>query len=99
MIALTAIIRVQAGHEDTIKQELLKVAAYAAAEEPGTLGYYCGQDGEDPLVFTTYERFRDRAAMESHNGSETVAAFFAVAKPLLDGDPIIQVSEEIFASS
>ncbi len=97
MIALTAIIRVRAGQEEVLKQALLQVAAYAAAEEEGTISYYCGQDGEDPRVFTTYERYRDRAAMDLHNGSDAVAAFFAVAKPLLEGDPVIQVSEEIFA--
>ncbi len=98
MIALTAIIKIKAGHEEIVKAELLKVAAYAAAEEPGTINFYCGQDAKDPTVFTTYERFRDLDAMEQHNGSDVVAAFFAVAKPVLDGDVVIKVSEEIFAS-
>lgn len=96
MIALTAILRVRPGAEETVKAALLKVAAYAAAEEAGTISYYCGQDGGDPSVFTTYERYRDRAAMDQHNGSSVVAEFFAVAKPLLAGEPVIQVSEEIF---
>ncbi len=98
MIVLTAIIRIQKGHEETVKKELLRVADYAASEEPGTVAYYCGQDPDDPTVFSTYERYRDRAAMDTHNGSDAVAAFFAIAKPLLDGEVIIQVSEEIFAS-
>lgn len=98
MIVLTAIIRIQKGHEDTVKQELLKVANYAASEEPGTIAFYCSQDPDDPTVFSTYERFRDRAAMDTHNNSDMVAAFFAVAKPLLDGDAVIQICEEIFAS-
>ncbi len=97
MIALTAILRVREGHEETVKQALLKVAAYAAKEEPGTISFYCGQDASAPGILTTHERFRDRAAMDQHNGSDAVAEFFAVAKPLFDGDPLIQVTEEIFA--
>ncbi|MEO1190843.1 MAG: putative quinol monooxygenase [Pseudomonadota bacterium] len=98
MIALTAIITVQPGHEETVKDALMTVARHAASEaEPGTLGYHVGQDPDNPTVFTTYERFRDRAAMEAHNGSDSTAAFFAIAKPLLAADPIIQVSSELFA--
>ncbi len=95
MISLTAIIRVKQGHEETVKAALLKVADYVAAEEPDTIDFYCAEGANDPTILNTYERFRDRDAMDKHNGSDAVAAFFAVAKPLLDGDPIIQISEEI----
>lgn len=97
MIALTAIIKIKAGHEEAVKAALLKVAAYVATEEPDTISFYLGQDAKDPTVFTTYERFRDLDAMERHNGSDIVAAFFAVAKPVLDGEVVIKVSEEFSA--
>ncbi|GAB5470004.1 MAG: hypothetical protein Kilf2KO_30340 [Rhodospirillales bacterium] len=97
MIVLTAIIKARKGEEETMKTALLEIADYAATQEPGTISYYCGQDSEDPTVFTTYERFRDRAALDAHNGSDAAAAFFALAKPLFAEDPIIQVTEEIFA--
>lgn len=95
MIALTAILRVKKGHEATVRAALVDVVEHVRAREPGTLGYFAGQDPDDPCVLTTYERYRDRAALEAHNGSEAVADFFDIAKPLLDGDPIVRVTEEI----
>ena len=50
-----------------------------------------------PRVFTTYERFTDRAAMDRHNGSAVVAKFFAIAKPLLDGAVTLVTGSEISA--
>lgn len=95
MIALTAIIRVKQGHEATVRQALVEVVEHVRANEPDTLAYFAGQDPNDRCVLTTYERYTDQAALDAHNSSAAVAAFFEVAKPLLDGDPIVQVTEEI----
>ncbi len=80
-----------------MRAALLDVAADVEANEPGTLGFFISQNPEDPCVFTTYERFADRAAMDAHNASATVAAFFSVARPLLDGDVLLVTAEEISA--
>ena len=80
-----------------MKQALLDVAANVRDNEPDTLGFFLSQDPADPCVFTTYERFRDEAAMDRHNGSETVAAFFAIAQPILDGDVTLLTCEEFSA--
>lgn len=95
MITITAVIRTKAGHEDTMKAGLLDVAANVAANEPDTVDFYICQDTDDPRVFTTYERFTDRAAMDRHNNSDAVAKFFAIAKPILDGDVILHTCNEI----
>ncbi|CAN5921701.1 hypothetical protein BH11PSE3_BH11PSE3_03280 [soil metagenome] len=50
-----------------------------AANEPDTVGFFISQDAGDSCVFTTYERFVDQGAMDRHNGSATVAKFFAIA--------------------
>jgi quinol monooxygenase YgiN len=55
------------------------------------------QDLEDPCVFTTYERFTDRAAIDRYNGSEVMAGFFGIAKPLLDGAVTLVAGPEISA--
>lgn len=94
MKTITAIIRCKPGTEATMKQGLLDVAANVAANEPGTVGFYLSQDPNDPCVFTTYERFTDKAAMDAHNGSDTVAAFFDVAKPILDGEVTLLTCDE-----
>jgi len=51
----------------------LDVVRNLRANEPATVGYYISQDTTDPLVFTTYERYLDRTAMDRHNNSEAVA--------------------------
>ena len=53
------------------------------------------QDPKDPSVFTTYERFVDQAAMDAHNNSATVARFFGIAKPILDGEVVLVTADEI----
>ena len=85
MRTISAIIRVKAGHEETMRTALLDVAAHVAAEEPDTVGFFVSRAVDDPCLFTTYERFVDEAAMDRHNGSDVVARFFEIARPLLDG--------------
>ena len=97
MLTITAVIRARQGGEAALREALLAVAAYVGANEPETLGFFIAQSMDDPCVFTTYERFQDRAAMERHNASEAVARFFAVAKPLLEGEVTLVTCSEISA--
>jgi quinol monooxygenase YgiN len=98
MITITAVIRARKGEEDTLRRALLKVADNVQASEPDTVGFFISQDLADPCVFTTYERFTDRAAMDRHNGSAAVARFFAIARPLLDGAVTLVTGAEISAT-
>jgi quinol monooxygenase YgiN len=95
MLTITAIIRVKKGHEATMRQALLDVAENVRANEPTTVGFYVSQDPQNPCVFTTYERFVDQDAMDRHNTSVTVARFFDIAKPILDGEVTLVTCEEI----
>jgi len=95
MLTITAIIRTKRGQEATMRQALLDVAENVRANEPTTIGFYVSQDLQNPCVFTTYERFVDQAAMDRHNTSETVARFFDIAKPILDGDVTLVTAKEI----
>jgi quinol monooxygenase YgiN len=95
MLTITAIIRTKSGCEDTMRQALLEVAENVRLNEPDTIGFYISQDLSNPGVFATYERFTDQAAMDRHNNSATVTRFFAIAKPLLDGEVALVTSTEI----
>ena len=95
MLAITAVIRVKRGHEDTMRRALLEVAENVRLNEPDTVGFFISQEQDNPSVFTTYERFRDQAAMDAHNDSAVVARFFGIAKPILDGDVILVTSTEL----
>jgi quinol monooxygenase YgiN len=97
MQTITAIIRTKKGHEATMRQALLKVGENVKLNEPDTVGFFISQDATDPCVFATYERFTDKSAMDRHNGSETVARFFDVAKPILDGAVTLITANEISA--
>ncbi|MFO0992846.1 MAG: putative quinol monooxygenase [Hyphomicrobiales bacterium] len=95
MLTITAVIKVKAGTEETMRRALLDVAENVRANEPGTLGFYISQDQKDPTLFTTYERFSDQAAMDAHNNSAVVARFFGIAKPILDGEVVLVTAAEI----
>jgi quinol monooxygenase YgiN len=97
MMTITAIIRAQPGHADTVKQALLDVVASVRRDEPDTVSYYVSQSADDPNLFTTYERFRDQAAMERHNKSAAVAKFVEVAGAVLAGNVIIHTCTELAA--
>ncbi|WP_417516874.1 putative quinol monooxygenase [Minwuia sp.] len=97
MLTITAIIRTKKGHEAEMREGLLAVAANVKANEPDTIGFFISEDPAAPGTFTTYERFTDQAAMDRHNNSETVAKFFAIAEPLLDGEVTLLTCEEISA--
>jgi quinol monooxygenase YgiN len=98
MITITAVIRAKSGHEVTMRDALVAVAAYVAANEPETIGFFISLSEADPCLFTTYERFADKAAMDHHNGSTAVATFFGIAKPILDGEVTLVTSKEVSAT-
>jgi quinol monooxygenase YgiN len=99
MLTITAVIRAKEGHDDTMRRALLDVADNVRINEPNTIGFFVSQDATNPCVFTTHERFVDQAAMDAHNNSEAVARFFAIAKPILDGDVVLVTAVEVSAKS
>jgi quinol monooxygenase YgiN len=99
MLTITAVIRAKEGYDNTMRRALLDVADNVRVNEPDTIGFFVSQDAANPCVFTTYERFVDQAAMDAHNNSEVVARFFAIAKPILDGDVVLVTAVEVSAKS
>jgi quinol monooxygenase YgiN len=97
MHVLTAILRARPGHGETVLAALLDVAAHVRAHEPDTLGFHVARSEADPLVFVTYERFRDEGAMRRHNDGPGSKAFFEVCGDLLDGPATVVTGPEIGA--
>ena len=97
MQILLAIIRAKPGTEESVRKALLAVGEYAREHEPGTIGFNVAQDPDDPCRFTTYERFKDKDAMDAHNNGPGSQGFFEAAGSLLDGEVTIVTAEEIFA--
>lgn len=94
MIALNAILRAKAGQADAMRAALDEMTAYVTRDEPGTVGFYVGQDREDPCMFVTYERFQDEAAMDSHNTSAYRDSWVAKYGDLFDGDIVRYICSE-----
>jgi quinol monooxygenase YgiN len=95
MLTITAIIRARSDAHSVVRNALLSVVEAVRKTEPQTVGYFVAQSADDACVFTTFERFADRAAMEKHNASEAVARFVRDTGPHLDGDIVIHVGEEL----
>ena len=99
MISLTAILRVRPGAQGIVRAALLALAEVVAASEPETLSYFIMQSSDDPCVFTTYERFADRNAMEKHNSSAALAKFVEQAGAHFDGPITLHSGDEISAKA
>jgi quinol monooxygenase YgiN len=97
VITITAILRARRGAEATLLGALLDVAAHVAKNEPDTVDFFIAQGRDDQTIFTTYERFTDEAAMDRHNNSDAVAAFFKIAGPVLDAEVILHICREASA--
>jgi len=95
MMTITAIIRAKPGHSETVRRALLGVIDEVRRTEPDTLNYYVSQSADDPNLFTTFERFRDRAAMEKHNNAPAVARFVEVAGPVLADKVVLHTCNEV----
>jgi quinol monooxygenase YgiN len=93
MLTITAIIRARPRAQDIVRDALLSLVKAVRETEPQTVGYFIAQSADDPCVFTTFERFADRAAMDKHNASEAVARF--VRDVGSHFDIVIHVGEEI----
>jgi quinol monooxygenase YgiN len=78
-----------------VRDALLSVIKTVRETEQQTVGYFFTQSADDPCVYTTFERFADRVAMDKHNASEAVARFVRDVGSHFDGDIVIHVGEEI----
>ncbi|MFU0506294.1 putative quinol monooxygenase [Pseudaminobacter sp. NGMCC 1.201702] len=95
MLTITAIIKTPKGIEARVRQSLLAIIDDVKKNEPGTPNYFISQDLNDPCVFTTFERFADKAGMDKHNGSAAVAELYAIVKEV--GASVTLVTCEEFA--
>jgi quinol monooxygenase YgiN len=94
VITLVAIIRAKPGVDDVVDAALAEVSGWVHAHEPRTLAYHVSRGTDDRALFTTFERFADRAAMDAHNASSAVAAFSAAVAGKLAAAVEIHVGEE-----
>ena len=97
MITLNAHLKSKIGCESELLQALQEIGQYVSQSEPGTVGFYVGQDTEDPTHFNTYERFVDEDAMNLHNNSEYRIRWGEKYGHLIVGDLQRYICKEVFS--
>lgn len=97
MLTLNAILRAKPGAGDALANALAEMTRHVSENEPGTVSFFVARSAEDPLVFVTYERFRDRAAMEAHNTSQYRDSWIENYGGFFDGDIVRYIGDEVAA--
>ncbi len=94
MLTVVAVLRAKEGREKEMEAALLAAVPKVEAED-GTLAYVLHRDRKDPKKFLFYEKYRDKDALKLHSSSPHFMEMFGAIGPLLDGDPAIDVYEEL----
>lgn len=78
-VALVVVITVKPGQRDRFIQAM-QAQVQASRGEPGVAEFDAFASQSDPLVFHTFERYRDKAAFEAHLAAPNTAKLLAVLK-------------------
>lgn len=95
MLTIVARMKIKSGREKDAEAALLDMMAYVRSAEKGTLRYTLHRAVGDPTHLLMYEQYADQAAVDTHGTSERIQHLFATLAPLLDGQPSIEMYEEV----
>ncbi len=96
MLTVVAVLKAKEGSEKEMENALTGIVPKIQAEE-GTLAYVIHRAKKEPGKFLIYEKYRDKDALNLHSSTPYFVELFGVLAPLLDGNPTIEVFEEIAA--
>ena len=94
MITVVAIMKARQGKEKEM-EDALRAMVPQVASEAGTMQYVLHRGRKDPGKFAMYETYRDKEALNLHSSSPHFADLFARIGPLLDGEPTLEILEEL----
>lgn len=94
MIVIVAKLKARAGEEEKVEKAIRDVLP-KVREEEGTLHYTLNRSQSDPSTFMVLEKYRDMDAFVSHSSTPYLAEFFSIVTPLLDGDLVVELFDEI----
>ena len=98
MLTIVARMKIKPGREKDAEAALQDMIEYVGSAEPGTLRYALHRGVGDPTQLLMYEQYADQAAVDTHGTSERIQRLFATLAPLLDGQPSIEMYQEIAAT-
>jgi len=91
---VVAKIKAKSGEEDKMEKAFLDIMPKVEQEE-GTLVYTLHRSQKDPTVFLFYEKYADKDALKHHSSTPYFQELFGVLAPLLDGNPEIEMYDEV----
>lgn len=94
MIAVVAKIKAKAGEEAKVEKALQDVLPKVRQEE-GTLVYTLNRSQSDPTLLMVFEKYKDMDAFMAHSSTPYLAEMFGIIAPLLDGDLVVDLYDEI----
>jgi quinol monooxygenase YgiN len=95
MLTIVAKIKIKAGQEGAAEAALKDMIAYVRRAEPDTLRYALHRGVGDPTMLLMYEQYKDQAAVDAHGTSDRIQQLFTTLGPLLDGQPSIEMYQEV----
>lgn len=94
MLVVVAKMKAKLGKEQEMEEALRWIIPQVESEE-GTLQYILHRAKKEPGTFLFYEKYRDKSALNAHGSTPYFAELFGKIGPLLDGDPTIEIYEDI----
>lgn len=95
MLTIVAKMKIKSGREQDAEAALQDMIAYVRSAEKGTLRYALHRAVGDPTHLLMYEQYADQAAVDMHGTSDRIQRLFATLAPLLDGQPTIEMYDEV----
>ena len=95
-MVVVAVLKAQAGAEKDMEDALRAMIPKVLSEE-GTITYILHRAQNEPGKFLFYEKYRDKAAFDIHSSTEHFQELFRKIGPLLEGQPIVEMYEELAA--
>ena len=94
MIVVVAVMKAKKGKEQEM-EDALRWLIPQVESESGTLQYVLHRARKDTGKFLFYEKYRDKDALNTHGSTPYFGELFGKIAPLLDGDPSIEIYEDI----
>ena len=95
MLTIVAKMRIKPGREGDAERALFDMAEYVKASEPGTVRYTVHRAVGDPTQLLMYEQYASQEAVDTHGTSARIQQLFATLGPMLDGQPSIEMFNEV----
>lgn len=95
-MVVVAIVKAQAGKEKEMEDALRAMIPKVQSEE-GTIAYILHRAQNEQGKFLFYEKYRDGAAFDFHSSTPYFKELFGKIGPLVDGQPQVEMYEELAA--